>query len=94
MNQLITKVYVEQPLATPGLLIMTNILYEYEILAFDRQVAGSSPTVGVWNPYQRKGVLQRVLQREFGKLLLPSYLGVTCMETTTLCNTRCITLLL
>ena len=30
-------------------------LYEYEILAFDRQVAGSSPTVGVWSPYQRKG---------------------------------------
>ena len=38
-------------------------LYENEILAFDRQVAGSSPTVGVWSPYQRKGVLQRVLQR-------------------------------
>ena len=68
---------------------MTNILYKYKILAFDRQVAGSSPTVGVWSPYQRKGVLQRVLQREFGKLLLPSCLEVTCMETTTLCNTHC-----
>ena len=38
-------------------------LYEYEILAFDRQVAGSSPTVGVWSPYQRKGVLQRMSKR-------------------------------
>ena len=28
-------------------------------------------------------------RREFGKLLLPSYLGATCMETTTFCNTRC-----
>ena len=37
-------------------------LYEYEILAFDRQVAGSSPTVGVWNPHQIKGVLQRALR--------------------------------
>ena len=64
-------------------------LYEYEILAFDRLVTGLSPTVSVWSPYQRKGVLQRVLQsvvvsihtltsREFGKLLLPSYLGATC----------------
>ena len=38
-------------------------MYDYEILAFDRQVAGLSPTVGVWSPYQRKGVLQCVLQR-------------------------------
>ena len=26
-------------------------LYEYEILAFDRQVTGSSPTVGLWSPW-------------------------------------------
>ena len=34
-------------------------------------------------------LVDTLTSREFGKLLLPSYLGTTCMETTTLCNTRC-----
>ena len=39
-------------------------VYDYEILAFDRQVAGSSPTVGVWSPKQRKkGIATIFLQR-------------------------------
>ena len=38
-------------------------LYEYDPVAFDRQVVGSNPTVSVWSPYQRKVVLQRMLQR-------------------------------
>ena len=49
--------------ATPSLFIiksrivlicMPRKLYEYEIVAFERQVANLSPTVGVWSPYQRK----------------------------------------
>ena len=51
-------------------------LYGYGILAFDRQVAGLSPTDGVWSLYQREGLLQHALQ---GGLLLntvaPNYLG-------------------
>ena len=46
---------------------------------------------GLSSPYRLlpSSWVTRVCQTPGWQLLLPSYLGATCMETKTLCNTRC-----